>query len=79
MKRHRINLAALVTLAGLCVAAQAASAQQPPSQALRQACAADYKSYCSNERPGGGRIIACLHQNADKLSPGCQKALAAGQ
>jgi Cysteine rich repeat len=40
-----------------------------------QACAADYHTYCSDVRPGGGRILACLKQNADKLSQGCQQAL----
>jgi hypothetical protein len=77
MKLHAMNLAALALFSGLCVAAQAASAQQPGALALQQACAADFKSLCSNVQPGGGRIIACLRQNADKLSPDCQKALAA--
>jgi Cysteine rich repeat len=44
--------------------------------AIRQACAADYQSLCSDVQPGGGRILACLRQNVAKLSPPCQKALA---
>ena len=67
----------LLLVAGLCVDVHEASAQQSGAQAKRQACEADYQAYCSNVRPGGGRIIACLQQNAAKLSPGCQKALAA--
>jgi Cysteine rich repeat len=48
----------------------------PDRQAIQQACAADYQSLCSGVQPGGGRIIACLQQNAAKLSPPCQKAMA---
>jgi hypothetical protein len=43
--------------------------------AIREACAEDHKSLCPTVQPGGGRIIACLKENAGKLSPGCQKAL----
>jgi hypothetical protein len=45
-------------------------------KAIQQACATDYQSLCSGVQPGGGRIIACLQQNAAKLSPPCQKAMA---
>jgi hypothetical protein len=45
-------------------------------KAIQQACAADYQSLCSGVQPGGGRIMACLQQNAAKLSPPCQKAMA---
>jgi Cysteine rich repeat len=44
--------------------------------AIRQVCAADYQSLCSDVQPGGGRILACLRQSVAKLSPPCQKALA---
>ena len=45
-------------------------------QAIRQACEADYRSLCSGVQPGGGRILACLQQNAAKLSPPCHTAMA---
>lgn len=48
-------------------------------QAVRQACRDDFKTYCANVQPGGGRIAACLQQNFDKLSPGCQDALKAAK
>ncbi len=44
-------------------------------RAIRQACAADYQSLCSGVQQGGGRVIACLQQNAAKLSPACRKAV----
>jgi Cysteine rich repeat len=43
---------------------------------LREAwkdCAADRKTYCSGVAIGGGRIVNCLIENADKVSPVCRK------
>ena len=77
--RFRPRLSAAALLAALCLGlAGPAFAQQASgakAQALKQACAADYKALCSGVQPGGGRIIACLKQNADKLSPTCKQAL----
>lgn len=67
-------------LAALLAAAAPAAAQQPAQaagQALKEACRNDDKTLCSGVRPGGGRIVACLKQQADKLSPGCKQALTA--
>ncbi len=71
--------AVLVSTVGLCAVASVAHAQQQTAGALRQACTSDAKSFCAGTRPGGGRIIQCLRQNAPKLSPNCQQALAALQ
>ncbi len=79
MKQHSVGKLAKITLAaalGLSAAATLARAQQG---AVREACAADYKALCPNVQPGGGRIIACLKDNAGKLSEGCQKALTAAK
>lgn len=77
--RFRLRMPAAALLAALCLGlAGTAFAQQgseAKAQALKQACAADYKALCSGVQPGGGRIIACLKQNADKLSPTCRQAL----
>jgi hypothetical protein len=43
----------------------------------RLACASDYLRFCRDVPPGGGRIILCMHLNADKLSPRCFQALTA--
>ena len=37
----------------------------------------DYEKYCKGVTPGGGRIIACLAKESDKITPACKKALAA--
>lgn len=60
--------------------AASASAQQPTqaqSNAIRQACRADYQAHCASVPAGGSASLACLQQNAASLSPGCQGALAA--
>ena len=56
-----------------------ANADDPGRGAVRQACQADYKTFCPGVQRGGGRIVACLQQNFDKLSPGCQQALTAAK
>ncbi|MGH7156177.1 MAG: cysteine rich repeat-containing protein, partial [Acetobacteraceae bacterium] len=66
----------------VCFAATAAPAwaQQPTqaqSNAIRQACRADYQAHCASVPTGGSASLACLQQNAASLSPGCQSALAA--
>jgi hypothetical protein len=47
------------------------------SRDVRAACAPDYFRLCRDVLPGGGRILACMNQNADKLSPRCFQALTA--
>ena len=72
----RIALAVLVTAAAFGTGA--AMAQQPsPAQEREamQACRADYETLCKGVEPGGGRILACLQQHAEKVSPGCKQAL----
>ena len=76
------TLAAALAVAGCLAVAMPAVAQQPApaaGQVLKEACKGDYKALCSNVQPGGGRIVTCLKQQADKLSPGCKQALTAAQ
>jgi hypothetical protein len=47
--------------------------------AQRDACMGDYEKYCKSGVPGGGRIIACLAKESDKLTPACKKVLAEAQ
>jgi hypothetical protein len=57
-----------------------ANAQQPSQaqiSAVRQACPADYQTYCSNVPTGGSASLACLKQNAQSLSEPCRQAVAA--
>jgi Cysteine rich repeat len=58
-------------------AASAGPPMSPRQQmaALRSYCGEDYRRLCRGVRPGGGRGIQCLQDNAPSLSGGCQGAL----
>ena len=43
---------------------------------LRSACGADVRALCGGVPPGGGRIVACLAEQAAALSPACRDVLA---
>jgi hypothetical protein len=42
----------------------------------RAACKSDYDQFCKGTMPGGGRVLACLSKNNDKLSAACKKVVA---
>ena len=71
MLRITIATAALLFASGAI--AQELSAAQP------DACLGDYEKFCKGVMPGGGRIIACLAKENEKLTPACQKVLAAAE
>ncbi|MFO1316730.1 MAG: hypothetical protein U1F58_14125 [Burkholderiales bacterium] len=76
----RIRMLRAGALVALAVATAPAMGQQPTlaqSAAIRQSCRADFEALCSNVSPGGGAALACLRQNAARLSPTCQQALRA--
>jgi hypothetical protein len=81
--RLRIPLCrAVIALAGLLAsgALQGAAAQTPTKaqqSAIRSACPDDYRSYCASVPPGGQASLACLQQNAAKLSDACRTAVQA--
>jgi hypothetical protein len=60
-----------MTLTTLFTIAQAQAAED-----ARTACRADYNQFCKSVTPGGGRIVKCLADNTDKLSPSCKTAMA---
>jgi hypothetical protein len=64
----------IILTAALLSASSAALAQQLTA-AQRDACMGDYQKYCKDVTPGGGRIIACLAKESDKLTPACRKVL----
>ena len=83
MSMTSIGRAKLLALAALpLLIASPASAQGGMSAAQRQAaqaCMPDMRAYCSGVERGGGRIIACLRQNSERLSPNCRQALSSVQ
>ena len=71
-------LRTVLTAAALMCASQAALAQELTSE-QRTACGGDYQKFCKSVTPGGGRIIACLAKESDKLAPACKKVLEAAE
>ena len=67
----------LMTAALLC-ASQTAFAQEMTAE-QRSACMGDYEKFCKGVAPGGGRIIACLAKQSDKIAPACKKVLTAAE
>ncbi len=68
----------VLTLAALALCAGPAFAQSGVTQTERQVaqtCMPDVRSYCSNVQRGSGRIVACLRENSERLSPNCKQAL----
>lgn len=57
---------------GAAMLAPAALAQ---TAAERAACQDDFKKLCPGVMPGGGRPLACLAKQKEKLSPACLKVV----
>ncbi len=66
-------------LAGALALSATATAWAAPGGAVREACAADVHELCPGTKPGGGRIVACMRQNEDRLSQGCRQAVQAAK
>jgi hypothetical protein len=71
---------ALGALISLCLAAGAASAQQPTAEqksAIQSACRSDFMTQCSGVTPGGKAALSCLQQHSSSLSATCRQAVGA--
>ena len=74
----RLRVACLSAVALLVFIADAsAQPTQAQQSAIRSSCRNDFQAVCSGVQPGGSEALQCLQQNAAKVSPGCQQALAA--
>jgi hypothetical protein len=67
-----MRLAAIA--AGFLLASGAALAQDFTAE-QRAACRGDYNKFCQGTRPGGGRVLACLSKQHEKLSDACRKVV----
>lgn len=55
--------------------AQMLSRSSPSVQAAIESCSTDREKHCATVMPGGGRILRCLVEKSDLLSPNCRSAL----
>jgi hypothetical protein len=56
--------------------AQSAAGGKMSLMHIRKFCEDDVKKLCPDIRPGGGRIVQCLHGHESSLTPGCRQVLA---
>ncbi|MBT8340513.1 MAG: hypothetical protein HKP58_00870 [Desulfatitalea sp.] len=68
MKSIPMSLAVFVFVAVLTAPL---GAQENLGRRLVQTCKAEIETYCHDVKPGGGRILSCLHAHSDKLSESC--------
>lgn len=68
-----LRLVVLATPLLFALAVAPASAQ--PSSDQQTACRADFQKLCPGVLPGGGRPLACLSKQKNKLSPACLKVV----
>ena len=54
---------------------QPAAAQQSIVDNVLNACKPEIQNFCSNVRPGNGRLLACFYAHEDKLTVQCLNAL----
>jgi hypothetical protein len=78
-KRAALVALALLPLfaAGAALAQDSSSGEHSGGGPRSRPCRADVEKLCSGIKPGGGRIVACLHEHAADVSPACHDAMAA--
>lgn len=80
--RSKLALVALLGAAILAIAipvpgeAQAQGFRREWGRGPFAVCSDDFARLCPGVRPGGGRILACLNANAERLSQRCFQSLA---
>src|SRR3954462_6664377 len=74
---------ALLTILSTMFVAGVALAQQAAAKAAKKGgdrvCAEDAKKFCSEVRPGGGRVYKCLTDHNADLAPACRERLPAAK
>ncbi|MFD1728822.1 cysteine rich repeat-containing protein [Rhizobium viscosum] len=45
---------------------------------VRESCGPDFRAFCRMVPVGGGRVISCLRDNLQRVSPACHKVLTSG-
>ena len=78
MRRRILRTALLISLALIAAAAVADEHEKDILDAIAEACEKEIDAYCSQVRPGEGRMLACFYAHGDKISPRCEYALYTG-
>lgn len=72
----RLTIKKLAAAAVFALAAYAPASADPGERIIEMidACRDDYRNFCPGVTPGGGRILSCLAENKEDLTPSCYKA-----
>ena len=75
-----LAVAGLALVSAAYLVAASAQTQVPPqvrgeAMTLMQVCRGDYDRLCAGVQPGGGRVLACLHEHSHQVSAACGQAL----
>jgi hypothetical protein len=74
----RVTRAGLMTVIGVCsLSVLAQETQRQASANVSTDCKEDLQTFCKNVDPGGGRLLACLQANYERLAANCKSALTA--
>ncbi|MGH8688787.1 MAG: cysteine rich repeat-containing protein [Burkholderiales bacterium] len=71
------KIAFTMTMAGACLALGLQAAQAAGRH--DRTCAEDAKKFCSEVKPGGGKLVQCLSSHEAELAPACSERLKAGK
>ncbi|MFI5015576.1 MAG: cysteine rich repeat-containing protein [Hyphomicrobiales bacterium] len=69
-----MRLAVSLAVAAVSLLSTGAMAQTAAEQA---ACRSDFLKFCAGTKPGGGRGLACLAKQKDKLEAACRQVIEA--
>jgi phytoene/squalene synthetase len=50
-------------------------AEDRPARRVADECKADIETYCTDVKPGRGRVISCLRAHSEKLAKSCAAAV----
>ena len=75
-----LAVAGLALVSAAYLVAASAQTQVPPqirgeAMTLMRVCRGDYDRLCAGVQPGGGRVLACLHEHSHQVSAACGQAL----
>lgn len=70
------RLTKVMVIGATTVALTSLAHAQSAANVLNASCADDVRALCAGVQRGGGRIVACLRQHKDALSPQCKQAAA---
>jgi hypothetical protein len=74
-----LALAPLLAAIGSAAAQDGSTGERRANGPAAAACRPDVQKLCAGIKPGGGRIVACLHEHEADVSPTCQDAMAAAK